>query len=65
MEPWKGMSSYSWFILPSEKSTRLRMNHGEYECLMKEGEPMKDTEYELVSSTTKRIRRGVVIELKR
>lgn len=59
------MRDYSWLILPSEKSIRLKISNGEYECLMEEGEPMKDTEQELVSSSTKRIRRGVVIELKR
>lgn len=39
-------------------SSMLRMNRGEYECLVKEGEPIKDTEQEWVSSSTKRIRRG-------
>lgn len=59
------MRDYSWLILPSEKSIRLKISNGECECLMEEGEPMKDIEQELVSSSTKKIRRGVVIELKR
>lgn len=49
---------HSWFVLPSEKSSRLRMSHGEYECLEKEGAPIKDTEQELVPGSTERIRRG-------
>ena len=43
---------------PYTRSNRLRMNHGEYDCLMKEGEPIKVTAQELVSGSTNRIKRG-------
>lgn len=44
VETLEGDRDCSWLIMPSEKSNRLRMNHGEYECLMKGGEPIKNTE---------------------
>lgn len=58
MKPWKGTRDYSWLILPSKKISTLRMNHLEYERLMKEGKLIKDSKPELVNGSTERIRRG-------
>lgn len=44
--------------MPSEKSNRVRVNHGAYGCLMLEGGPLTDIEQEPINGTTKRIKRG-------